>query len=139
MPSNSASDFRPCGSSGGQLQSLVFAPPDAPKILKTLLATPLAPLALSLLALLALPAGTPGQKGSMQTNSSSALRFLNRSFNSSIAHYDHFACRRLQQLQPSNELSIHILINILALPTIFFGINHLMTGRALKQNQFEKY
>jgi len=40
-----------------------------------LLATPLAPLALSLLALLASLAGKPGQQGSIQPNSSSALRF----------------------------------------------------------------
>ena len=103
-------NFCPCGSSGGQLQSLVLAPPHAWKKIKTLLATPLArlaPLALFLLALLALLAwlaGTPGQQGSIQPNSSSALRFHTFS-QLRVLQFNGSACRRLQPLQPSGELS----------------------------------
>ena len=61
------------------------APPDAQKMLAKRCWH------CTVLALLALLAGTPGQQGSIQPNPSASLRFLNRSFYSSIVLYDLFA------------------------------------------------
>ena len=113
MPSNSASELLPLWQLGWPA-----APPDAQKILKTLLATPLAPLALL--------AGTPGHQGSIQANPSASLRFLNRSFYSSIVLYYLFARGTRKTTLPMT------LSTFVSLP-IFFGINHLLTGTDKKQ------